>query len=236
MPYSLSAQLRAAEPCTPEDGHLGETARFGLRTTKVYANALYEETGQDRKGSLRLDAGVITGTGIRIEPKPEVKILGVLLDQRLTWRSQRENLTAKATKAISAMTALASSTRGLTMSQLRILYNAIVMSRLLYCALAWYTPQGGSGNRGKETQAIAMVKRVQARGAKAMTGCFRTVAGSALDIESYLLPAELRLKTTIFGSYLRMVEGPIRPLTKNIRALPERKRNKGYVRGFHTVF
>ena len=64
----------------------------------------------------------------------EQKILGVTIDNKLTFKSHIEDLCKKASQKIGALSGLSNH---LNDSQKRLVLNSIMKSQLSYCPLAW---------------------------------------------------------------------------------------------------
>jgi hypothetical protein len=54
---------------------------------------------------------------------------------------------------------------------------------MTYAASIWFTPKGGDPNH--RFSLVQRLEAIQKRAAKLITGAFKTVAGSALDIEAF---------------------------------------------------
>lgn len=112
-----------------------------------------------------------------IKPQDKIKILGVVLDNKL-------NITAHIDKTVTSATqkCLASGRlRGIRPKQMRQLHRAVVDTTIAYAASTWYA-RGRLGVTGH----ISRLERIQRMGAQAIIGAFRTVSSGVLHDEAGL--------------------------------------------------
>ncbi|PVH69368.1 hypothetical protein DL98DRAFT_439194, partial [Cadophora sp. DSE1049] len=100
----------------------------------------------------------------------------------------------KTSKSIGALTSLAGSTWGASVTELRRIYQAVVIPQMMYGCSAWSVAQ--ERGEGYTKQTIDSLKRLQAKAARIIGGAYKATSGPALDIELYLLPIEQQIWKT----------------------------------------
>ncbi|GAA6043834.1 hypothetical protein NBRC10512_000592, partial [Rhodotorula toruloides] len=127
--------------------------------------------------------------GEELELSSALGMLGVTIDERLTFKQHMASCASKASKAL----------------YVRRLVEAVVLPRLTWCAAAWYKPG---------TTVSKTLKQVQKAAACIVTGGYRTTSLAALEVEANLLPLDLRLSHQVFRFALRLASiqySPVAP-------------------------
>jgi len=156
--------------------------------------------------------------GNRIYPKGAVKVLGVILDERLGMKEHIARVTQKGTRACLELQAL----KGMRPAQMRQLYRTCVTPITDYAASVWYGP----GRRGLVGLTNALEK-VQRLGARMILRAWKRVALPILEVEACLEPVVVRLqRKTAKHAVMTLslpVDNPVRkamPHTLNIAKCP----------------
>jgi ribonuclease HI len=112
---------------------------------------------------------------IEIEFSKEVKYLGVILDSKLNWNSQINNLKLKATKALMSCKRFLGRNWGLKPRIIHWIYTCIVRPMISYGSFVWWPKT--DQRKTKET-----LSKVQRLAMSCITGCRRTTPTVALEI------------------------------------------------------
>jgi len=144
----------------------------------------------------------VTVANITIQPSREARYLGVIFDKNLRFKQHLQYAAKKGTKFAQAISRIAKATWGADFQHLRQLFTAVVAPRMDYAASIWHRPT----RYGQQTPPPQLSKLVTAQrtAMKAILGCFRTTSTPALEIETGLAPAHLRLQSKILRSFTRM--------------------------------
>ena len=112
--------------------------------------------------------------GVEVIPSNEIKILGVVLDSRLVYRSHIAKATKKGVRSALALKRL----RNLRPEVARQLYKATVTSKTDYASIIW-APNASLSS-------LSALERVQRIGAQAIVSAFKTVALNIVEAEAGL--------------------------------------------------
>ena len=141
--------------------------------------------------------------GITIQSSKEAKYLGVIFDQKLKFHSHIDHIIAKRTKYALAIAGIAKSRWGPEFKYLRRLFTAVTASRIDYAAIIWHRPE--DTRTAPITAQLRKISSLQGRIMRAITGCFRTTAITAMEHETDLLSPQWRLTDKIIRTATRMM-------------------------------
>jgi ribonuclease HI len=211
----LRKMLQKAEIWRGKHGARFETSKYVLihfskRRTEATANITINDT--------------------TIEPSREARYLGVIFDSKLRFSQHIQHVTKKGTKFALAISRISKCTWGATYRQTRTLFTSVVAPRIDYAAIVWHRPKI-EGHFTPSAQ-LTKIESAQRTAMKAILGVFRTTATSAMEIETSLEPAHLRIRKKVLKSYTRMQTAPdTHPINRIIRRAKLSKSNK-HITGF----
>ena len=143
--------------------------------------------------------------------------LGVLLDKELKWTAHLRRTEAGASQALNALGSLGGSTWGASLLNLRKIYLACIVPKLLHACSLWYSPEGGFGTVGLERAIIKSLTAIQRRAAQIIAGAFRNTSEPALDVELHLLPVKYALEKALEDTLIRLRTNQIYDQIKEVR-------------------
>jgi hypothetical protein len=155
------------------------------------------------RDSKRTDAAAFTIKDKTVTPTSEARILGVVMDSKLRYKTHMANAATKGLKAAMALRRL----RMLSPSTARQLFGATVAPVMDYASTIWMHACGQAE--------MAVLNRAQRMGAQAITGVFRTVATAVGEAEACIrtIRGRHREKATKFWINIRTL--PItNPMTR----------------------
>jgi hypothetical protein len=132
---------------------------------------------------------------IRIEgfdgkPCESLRVLGVWIDQKLTYRPHIQKAAAKAKAHLDTLSRIGQSTWGLTLRQARLLYTAVVRPILSYGAAIWANPDP----QGKPRNLLKPLLQVQREALRRAAGAYKATSTQVLEKEVSIAPLNLYLQ------------------------------------------
>jgi hypothetical protein len=148
-----------------------------------------------------------------VKPESTVRWLGVHFDRKLCFQKHAAILAACGENAVSGLTMLANTVRGLSQTHLRHLYLTCVLPKILYACPVWWS--------GHQYQ-IKPLEKVQRRALRLICAAFWTTPTEALEIEASIPPikhqAALHKKRCAIQFNKLSNTSPIRKITSSLRA------------------
>ena len=138
----------------------------------------------------------VTVSGLVIAPKQLVRWLGIWFDPKLAFKAHIEKRVNQALGAFLGLQRLASTQKGLSFRALRQLYIACITTIADYGVPVWYT--------GRQQQGLVQrFQRLQNQALPKILGAFKGSPFRALELESAILPPEVRFEKACLGYALR---------------------------------
>ncbi|CCO36793.1 hypothetical protein RSOLAG1IB_12164 [Rhizoctonia solani AG-1 IB] len=154
-----------------------------------------------------------------INPVKSHTLLGVVMDQTLSWREQCDKALARGQQWAGQLNRLARMSYGTSMDTARRLYLSIAVPRFSYAADIWYSPVTQSpGGRRKGSAGFAdRLARIQSNAARAILGAMRSTPVASLDAHLDLLPMHLLMNEACQRAAIRLAATPpAHPLHKAV--------------------
>ena len=130
----------------------------------------------------------------QISPKAELKVLGLWIDGKLRWGPHIKEVQSKMVSQSMALTKVAASTRGATLSKTRQVYTAVVRPAMSYGAAVWHVPKGiktkGLGRAAKLTV-------LQNKCLRSITGAYTATNVKVLEAEAGVIPVDIHLDQAV---------------------------------------
>jgi len=151
--------------------------------------------------------------GHRIEAERKaIRVLGVWLDPKLTWKEHIAQATRKGLAASEAAARLAAATWGPSVRNTRLLYTAVIRPAILYGAQEWSKREAGE----KLPKArISPLEKVQNICLRRITGGYRRTPRAALEKEAHVMPLDLYVDARTNQSILRTQDHPVETSIRN---------------------
>jgi ribonuclease HI len=149
--------------------------------------------------------------GINIRSSTTHKFLGVILDHELRWKPQADYALAKGTAYVLQFKRLSSMTKGIPLHQMRQLYQAIAVPKMIYAASLWFSPAFTENSNVPQRGSIGIAKRmasIQRIATLAMTGAMRSTATDVLEAHTNILPTTLLLQNACHRAIIRIAAHP----------------------------
>jgi hypothetical protein len=129
--------------------------------------------------------------GHETQPSPSIRLLGLWLDPKLSWGPHVQKIQARTRRNMESLNRLTASTWGVTFSQARQLYAAIVRPVLTYGSQVWATPKkNGTINK----TLVEPLHKVQTECLRKITGAYKSTNHRALEHETEFLPMDIYLE------------------------------------------
>ena len=134
----------------------------------------------------------------KLQVKTEVKYLGVILDSKLSWKSQLLRCREKAISTLWLCRRAVGKTWGLSPKMMLWVYKAVVIPRVTYAAVVWW-------RRTELVTARRELDKIQRLACLCITGALRTTPTAALQVFLDLPPLSLTVKAVAMATCFRLM-------------------------------
>lgn len=192
-------------------GTVSDTMQAALKRTERWCNgqglsvnpgktALVTFTNRRKLG---LNAIKFYGTNLKVEG--QVKYLGVMLDQRLSFAPHLEHITKRATRNLWVCRRTFGSTWGLTPRMTHWIYTRMIVPIITYASFVWWTRTDTQRCRNE-------LGKVQRLACLCITGAMTTTPTAALEVILGLPPLHLRVRMeALRGGYRLYTNSELHP-------------------------
>jgi len=149
------------------------------------------------KGNLNFNRGpIIKINGKTIKREREFKYLGVILDEKLNFRTHVTTVKNKAVKLSHKIVNIATKDYRIPLRIVRMYHDVIIRSVVGYAASAW-------GHRMDDVRQQQIINRSQRQILLRLTGAYRTTPVEALQVATATMPMHLQVKRMGAAYWLR---------------------------------
>jgi hypothetical protein len=139
-----------------------------------------------RRNAFNLAASIQLGS-VDLEPKKDVRVLGVWLDTKLRWTAHLRELRKKVAGQAQAITRITASTWGASFSKARQVYTAVVRPTIAFAAPIWHI------SKAKPAGIAAKMQKTQNKCLRAALGAFKATPIRRLETEAHVPPLDIHL-------------------------------------------
>jgi hypothetical protein len=182
LTYSESTAVNCAALESAHDRCLAWASTHGMQ----FAPKKYTLTHFTQKRTFNLETSIRVN-GREIAPSPTVRVLGLLLDSKLSWKAHIDAVNQKMKTQMYALSRTATSTWGATLEKARQIYLAVIRPAVSYGAALWHRP--GTKPKGP----VAKLQKHQNSGLRQVLGAFKATPIRQLETEAYVPPLDLWL-------------------------------------------
>jgi hypothetical protein len=123
-----------------------------------------------------------------INPKADIRILGLQIDSKLKWGPHVRLLEGRMTKQSLALSRISASTWGITLQKTRLVYTAVVRPAISFAAATWFESPPRKGQHEQHTKGTKKIEKklqvIQNRCLRIVTGAFKATPIPVLEAEA----------------------------------------------------
>ncbi|XP_073961989.1 uncharacterized protein [Choristoneura fumiferana] len=164
---------------------LERVRRWGVRNKLKFAP--HKTKAMVITNKLKYDTPLLAMGGVNIAPSRDIKILGLTVDDKLTFSSHASNVCRKATNLYKQLSRAAKIHWGLEPEVIRTIYTAVVEPVVMYAAGAWAPATNKLGIQ-------KLLNAVQRGFVQKILKAYRTVSLNSALVLAGLLPLDIRIR------------------------------------------
>ena len=179
------------ENCKTLESIHRQCEKWASRHGSLFAPTKYELIHLSRNPKRFNMAASINIASTEIEPKTDIRVLGLQIDTKLKWGPHVRKTQKKMVKQSMALTKISTSTWGATFTKARQVYSAVVRPVMTYGSTVWHMPKEVKKSKTSTSKLSVM-----------QNNCLRTIAGAfkatpipVLEAETYIAPIDVHLDT-----------------------------------------
>jgi hypothetical protein len=168
--------------------------------------------------------------GKEVNTVDRYRYLGIVIDDKLTWRKHKEKVIENATKWVLQCCHLAKMDTGLSPKHMCQLYMTVTIPKMTYGADIWYSPpwkNSGAKWMMGSVRIMQQLAKIQQIATLAINGALCTTLTDMLDIHAGILPLELTMLKVCHRSLVRIctlpAPHPLHQLIQEYRTVHARK-------------
>ena len=201
---------------------------WASRHGSVFAPTKYELIHLSRNPKRFNMTASINIASTEIEPKTDIRVLGLQIDTKLKWGPHVRKTQEKMVKQSMALTKISTSTWGATFAKARQVYSAVVRPAMTYGSTVWHMPKEVKKSKTSTSKLSVM-----------QNNCLRTIAGafkatpiSVLEAETFIAPIDTHLDMLQAqarhrlraGGQLKIISSACNKIADKLRGKAGRKR------------
>ncbi|KAG6990133.1 hypothetical protein FocnCong_v019807 [Fusarium oxysporum f. sp. conglutinans] len=125
--------------------------------------------------------------------KENMQMPGSHHDTTLTWKQHIDEIQRKVTKIVNALSSLGGSTWGVTMREMRKIYEGVAVPQMMYACSAWSNAKWRTRDKSYTERTLSKLQSLQARASRVISGAYKAMSIPVLDVETYLQPVEQQI-------------------------------------------
>lgn len=178
------------------------TKKFGFKLSMNKTKVIHFS-----KSRQKYNTTLTLNNGTTITSVDKIKFLGVIFDQKLTWRPHVENLRAECLQRLNLIKALANYDWGADRDSLLTVYKAIVRSKIDYGCIAYATAC---------PTILKKIDPIHNAAMRLITGAHRTSPTASILAEAGEPPLKIRRTKLILNYTINIANQPSHPTFKNL--------------------